>query len=366
MPVIHQFAPSLAPGDGVSNGVFYTRDLLRQLGCRSEVFSHRPPFELRDSARDIHLFDDRACDLLLVHHSMGHDLDLWLAGLRCAKVLVYHNITPASYFPEGSGHHFYARRGIAQLAEWRDQYLGAIADSAFNGAALAEHGYPNLAILPLLVDFASLDGEVTRPPWASLCEGRRVVLSVGRISANKRQDLLVDAFAALKSLVHGDPEPLLFLAGGSVNGEFDQRVRQRIAHWGLDADVVVSGFIDDRHLGWLYRHSAAYWCASEHEGFCMPLIEAGHHGVPVVAFASSSIPDTLGQGGLILATPDPAAMAAATARLLIDEPLRNTVVAGGTRNLQRFDKARLMKDLRDYLARLGVLPGQPSTEATTP
>src|SRR5690606_12013087 len=144
-----------------------------------------------------------------------------------------------------------------------------------------------------------------RPPWASLCEGRRVVLSVGRISANKRQDLLVDAFAALKSLVYGDPEPLLFLAGSSVNGEFDQRVRQRIADWGLDADVVVSGYIDDRRLGWFYRHSADYWCGSEHEGFCMPWSEAGHHGVPVVAFASASIPDTLGQGGPILATPDP-------------------------------------------------------------
>src|SRR5690606_31180930 len=263
---------------------------------------------------------------------MGHDLDLWLAGLRCAKVLVYHNITPANYFPEGSGHHFYARRGIAQLAEWRDQYLGAIADSAFNGAALADRGYPNLAILPLLVDFANLDGEVARPPWASLCEGRRVVLSVGRISANKRQDLLVDAFAALKSLVHDGPEPLLFLAGGSVNGEFYQRVRQRIAHWGLDADVMVSGFIADRHLRCGYRHRAVYWCAGEHAGFCMPLIESADHGVPVVAFASSSAPDTLGEGGLILAEPNPGVMAAATARLFADEAFHSAVVAGGTRN----------------------------------
>ena len=116
-PVIHQFAPTVAPGDGVTNAVLYTRELLRELGCLSDIFSHRPPFELRDIATDIHRFDHRACDLLLVHHSMGHDLDRWLAGLGCPKVLVYHNITPVEYFPEGSGHHYYARRGLEQLLD---------------------------------------------------------------------------------------------------------------------------------------------------------------------------------------------------------------------------------------------------------
>ena len=354
-PVIHQFAPTVAPGAGVTNAVLYTRDLLRELGCLSDIFSHRPPFELRDIATDIHRFDHRACDLLLVHHSMGHDLDRWLAGLGCPKVLVYHNITPVEYFPEGSGHHYYARRGLEQLAEWRDQYLGAIGVSALNSAALRAHGYPQVTTLPLLVDFAKLDGPMATPPWASLCHDRQVLLSVGRISANKRQDLLVDAMAALKKLAPDGPAPLLFLAGTSVNTAFDQCVRQRIADCSLDGDVVVSGLIDEAHLRWLYQHSAAYWCASEHEGFCMPLIEAGYYGLPVVAFASSNIPDTLGEGGLILDEPSPGAMAAITLRLLADRPFRDNVIAAGTRNLQRFDRATLVNALRNYLGDLGIL-----------
>ena len=63
-------------------------------------------------------------------------------------------------------------------------------------------------------------------------------------------------------------------------------------------------------------------CMSEHEGFCVPLVEAMYFGIPIAAFRSSAIPDTLGKGGLLLPEKNPEIAAAAVNRLLTDEALR--------------------------------------------
>lgn len=354
--VIHQFVPSVAPGDGVTNAAFYTQQLLRQLGCVSACYSHRPPFELRDRVEDIHLFNSSACDLLLVHHSMGHDLDQWLAAITCPMVMVYHNITPAHYFPEGSGHHFYALKGRQQLADWPALFLGAIGDSPLNSSELEACGYRNITTLPLLVNIEDLDGPAAAPPWPVLTQSRPVILSVGRLTENKRQDLLVDAMAQLRAQwPASSPRPLLVLAGPVFDNAFEHRVRARIRHWGLEDDVLISGRTDNPTLRWLYRHSAVYWCASEHEGFCMPLVEAGFHGVPVVAFAASNIPHTLGQSGLILEHSDPAAMAAATCQIVQNPALRDALALSGRRNLDRFDAGTLAAGLLAYLKDIDII-----------
>ncbi len=354
LPAVHQFVPTVAAGDGVTHSALYTRRLLRQLGCESTLYSHRPPFELRGEVVDLHLFDGEHCDLLLVHHSMGHDLETWLARQPCRKVLVYHNITPPHYFAEGTEHHFFAVKGLDQLAAWRDGFDAAIGDSPLNSRALMELGYGNVTTLPLLVDFARFGGEAAPPPWRDWLRGRPVLLSVGRISPNKRQDLLVDALAWLKRLAPRDPCPLLVLAGSATDAAFDKRVRQRVRHWGLDTDVVVTGHIEEAQLQWLYRHATLYWCASEHEGFGMPLIEAGHYRLPTVAFASSSIPDTLGESGLLIEDSDPRALAAATRALLADEDLRRALGDGAARNLARFAEPRVQAGLEALLHRLGI------------
>ncbi|MAT51884.1 MAG: hypothetical protein CMK32_11950 [Porticoccaceae bacterium] len=345
---IHQFAPTVATGDGVTHSAFYVQKLLRRLGYQSGIYSHRPPFELRDNVDDMHLFDDRSCHLLLVHHSMGHDLDQWLTRLRCPIILVYHNITPPEYFPEGSGPYFFAKKGLSQLKAWADMCAGAIGVSELNTTALNDLGYKNVVTLPLLVDFDSLAGTAPRPPWADVCATRSVLLSVGRLAPNKRQDLLVDAMGYLLRLRPAGPRPLLFLAG-NANESFGETVRRRIRHWGLEKDVVISGLIEDGHLRWLYQHSCLYWCASEHEGFCMPLIEAQYHRLPVVAFSSSNIPDTLGESGLIIDDPDPRLIAATTAHLLETETERQTLQSSGDRNVRRYDENTLLRQLKTYL-----------------
>ncbi|HSP04308.1 MAG TPA: glycosyltransferase, partial [Acidimicrobiales bacterium] len=81
-------------------------------------------------------------------------------------------------------------------------------------------------------------------------------------------------------------------------------------------------------------------CASEHEGFCIPVLEAMASGLPVVAYASTALPETVGSGGILLPRKDPATVSAAVARLGADDALRTAMVERGLARVQDFDRAR--------------------------
>ena len=86
---------------------------------------------------------------------------------------------------------------------------------------------------------------------------------------------------------------------------------------------------------------------SDHEGFCVPLLEAMHHEIPIVAYAEAAVPETLGDAGLLLRTKDACTVATAVARVLTDDALRASLVAAGTRRLADFDLARSRRTLLD-------------------
>jgi glycosyltransferase involved in cell wall biosynthesis len=79
---------------------------------------------------------------------------------------------------------------------------------------------------------------------------------------------------------------------------------------------------------------------SEHEGFCVPLLEAMHHRVPIVAYAAAAVPETLGAAGVLLESKDPCTVAAAAGRVLGDASLRTHLTAAGVERLTHYELAR--------------------------
>lgn len=354
-PTIHQFSPTVAPGDGVTRGVFYVDKLLKRLGYSTAIYSHRPPFELRQQVQDIHRFEDEPCDLLIVHHSMGHDLDDWLDRLRCPLLMIYHNITPAEYFPPQSGHFFYAHKGRRQLEEWCDKFVGAIGDSPFTTKELIQLGYTNVVCLPLLLDMASLE-EATQP--IKITPGHPRILAVGRLVENKRQHLLVEAMAHLNLWISAKQAPQLLLAGDTSDHSYRLRIEEDIAKWGLADRVILTGKVSDGQLRWLYSNADILWCASAHEGFCLPLVEASFFDLPIVALDHPAVTDTLGTAGMILKEPDPDQLAAVSAQVLASPALQASLIAAGRENLKRFDEDHLLSGLQSYLHDLGFVVEQ--------
>ena len=126
---IHQYSPSCAPGDGVTNGMFFTRRLLRELGFESEIYSDYVPEPLASEVKTLGQFKPQQGDLLFMHHSLGQDNVAWLDNLTIPKVMVYHNITPVHLLPEEGEVRRLSVLGRQQLVQWAPDYIGAIGDS---------------------------------------------------------------------------------------------------------------------------------------------------------------------------------------------------------------------------------------------
>ena len=347
---IHQFHGGSALGDAITNGLFYIRELLRGLGYDSEMFVEDVTPELAQDLHPAASFPDSPDTVLIVHFSWAIRYFDWLKALRCRKVLVYHNITPLEFFEEGGEFERVAHVARQQLAELRDLVEGALSPSDYNARELRALGFPRIEIAPLLFDPAAwlaapYDADFAR----RLAEDEAFkILFVGRIVANKYQEDLILVVERLRAMMRR-PVRLVVIGGLGAGAEYADRVRQTCRDRGLDDVVDFPGKVDDRRLRAYFRGCDVYLCLSEHEGFGVPLIEAQQSDLPVVAYGAAAIPETMGEGGLVLADKEPAAVAAVL-KVLAEEPaLRRRLVDAGRRNVRRFERARAVHRLALHL-----------------
>jgi glycosyltransferase involved in cell wall biosynthesis len=357
---IDQFAATVAAGDGVTNGLLFTRSLLRDLGFESDIYSFSIPDQMAGQVLPARTFHSSQCDLLMYHHSMGHDHGPWLLQQRCAKAMVYHNITPPEFFPAGGGLRRYAELGLEQLRDWREEFVHALADSPLNESELKEAGYTRSKTLPLLVDTRRLEGTISQPSFMGQQPvDTRFYLAVGRLAENKRQYLLIEAFYHLLQHQNQDttqqPPQRLIIVGGTTSEAYARGLQLHVRNLGLEDQVLLVGKCSEAELRWLYQNARQYWCASAHEGFCMPLLEANYASLPVVTQARSNIPDTLGEGGLLLESDDPVEFAVAAHVLNTEPGLYEAMIAAGHRNLLRYERQNLSTALALWLGQLDLI-----------
>ncbi|MDR9440696.1 MAG: glycosyltransferase, partial [Halomonas sp.] len=367
---IHQFAVTCASGDGITNAMLFTQRLVRECGLASEIYVIDAPQDMADRVGDYRDYRARPEELLLIHHGSGNPLESWLKGLACRKLLVYHNITPEHFFSPNDPAVPVLRHGREQLTRWHTWLNGAIAVSDYNYRELIAAGFPpeTTITLPLLVDLASLPlGQplTALPPQPSTDPAYRL-LFVGRLAPNKNQAGLIAALAAMQQR-SAWPVALTLVGGGD---DATRRKLQRLAEdHGVADSVTFTGKVDDAELQRHYQQADLYISLSEHEGFGMPLIEAMAHALPVLAYAApdSSIADTVGEGGLLLTQSDPEVAAAAALMMLRNPGLRARLIDAQREHLARFEPARLLESLRDFLAELGMaMPELPASEPCLP
>ncbi len=149
-----------------------------------------------------------------------------------------------------------------------------------------------------------------------------------------------------------DPDARLVLVGAASSSVYEVALRRFVSELGLEGAVEFAGSVSDAELGSLYRGADVFVCVSEHEGFCVPLLEAMAHGVPVVAFGAAAVPETLGDAGLVLDVKSPGVVAAAVGRVLGDVGLRDGLVAAGRVRLGEFSLERSRERLWDALSPL--------------
>jgi glycosyltransferase involved in cell wall biosynthesis len=350
---IHQVVVTAAPGDAITNSVMEIRSLLRTYG-KSEVFACNVHNDLHGDVLSISDYDRHAPaekqPLTLVHVSMGDDQLLpFVSRLAGSLIVSYHNITPSSYFaPWDPPTARLLELGRRSLEPLRDRTVLALADSSFNAADLRDAGYPLVRVGGLILGVERLSE--LEPARLSAPVGGPIVLSVGQLYPHKRPDLILAAFHELVS--RHRPDASLVLAGSARLPAYAEAISNYVDRLGLASKVTVTGHISDEELVAWYRRADLFVVASEHEGFCVPLIEAMQFDIPIVARANGAVPETLGGAGVLVpGDTGPSTLATVIAAVLDDDPARDALRARGRERRRAFTaeacRRRFLEALED-------------------
>ncbi|GHV44103.1 hypothetical protein FACS1894204_00660 [Synergistales bacterium] len=296
-------------------------------------------------------FIDPARDILIYHMSIGSNVNDKIAELKALrKIMIFHNITPPEFFCLYDDNIAeLCRMGKKQLRNMSEDFDLAIADSEFNASALRDYGYKNVIVVPLLVDLSFYENiQPDKVTFNCYNDGKKNIIFVGRGVPNKCQHDIVSTYAAFSKRY---PDSRLLLVGGWLEG-YRVFVEQIIQDMGLQEHVKILGGVSDAELKAIYASAHMFLCMSEHEGFCVPLLESMYFGVPIVAFAASAVPETLGDSGLLFYEKNFDAVAEMMSSVIEDEKLRETIIASQTERLKDFDIEKLKKTLFRLLSSL--------------
>lgn len=362
MTSIHQFLPTFAPRDAIGGHALRVQGVLRDMGIDSEIYAEQIHPDSRGGAHSVSSYQKRSDKRngagrhwLLYQASTGTKLVDWLLDTEERLILNYHNLTPVQYFagwePAVAAE---LKLGRKQLRRLRHSTDLVIADSAYNEGEMIELGYEHTTVVPILFDADSFGRQRDEARFAQLASAKESggidLLFVGRLAPNKAQHDLVKMLAVYREVYDADAR--LRLVGSSSSHAYFDTMRHYVHALGLDGAVDFAGSVSESELTAYFDAADVFVSASEHEGFCVPLVEAMHHRVPIVAYAAAAIPETLGSGGLLLRSKDPATMAAGVHRIVTDAALRQRLIAAGTARVADFSLDRSRAKLQHAIGEL--------------
>ena len=349
---IHQWVPAAHKGDAIGDSARRVREMLRGMGHDSELFALTIDDDLRG---DVLPFADAAAtggDVTIFHFALPSPMTAAFAALKGAKVLQYHNITPAAFFaPYDAGLFRLAALGRQELATLAGRVDLALGDSDFNRQELEALGFDRTGVMPIAVNTERITDAPPRPALERILrDGLINILFVGRIVPNKRIEDHIRLAEMYKRYIDSYYR---FIFVGRYDGlpRYYAQIRALIEQYEMLPDRFwFTGPVPDEDLAAFYRWSDAYVSLSEHEGFCVPLVEAMAADVPVVAYAAGAVPETLGGAGLLFAPKDLEVAAELLGTVVYDRGVRSGVLEGQRRRLQDFAPPRIEAKLREALA----------------
>ncbi|WP_444214588.1 glycosyltransferase [Dialister succinatiphilus] len=349
---IVQLLPSISYGDAVGNDTLALYNLLYKAGYDTAIYAGNIDERLKRIY--IHNYADLPDlgeeDIIVYHFAIGSDeMRRILEHTKARRLMIYHNITPAGFFdPYDQDMARGCQEGRQELRDMAGLFEACLADSAYNAEELVKAGYRcPIAVLPILIPFEDYKKKPSKLVISRYeNDGYENWLFVGRIAPNKKQENVIRAFAYYKK--HYNPQSRLFLVGAPVVEAYDDALKRYIGELGLSSDIVFTGHTSFADILAYYRLANAFVCMSEHEGFCVPLIEAMLFDVPVIAYSSSAIPDTLGGAGLLVDDVDGIAASRLADKLHRDDAFRKSVIEGQRERLHDFSYEEVAEEALLY------------------
>ena len=348
-----QLLTTLTYGDAVGNDSLALDEVLKKAGYKTGIYAERignriPAGTARSLSRRPRIKPD---DVIIYHFSTGTGLNFRLPELVGRKLMIYHNVTPGEFF---SGYSVASwnlcRYGIEGVKFLADKVDYCLADSSFNKQNLEDFGYKcKIDVLPILIPFDDYRKEPNRAVIEKYKdEGYTNILFTGRIAPNKCHEDIIAAFYKYHTLYNSKSR--LFLVGNFAGMEkYYNELKHYAEQLGIENEVIFNGHIGFDEILAYYHLADLFLCMSEHEGFCVPLVESMFFDVPVVAYDSTAIAGTLGGSGFLLKEKNPAETAGAIDYILKREEVKKTILEGQRERLKDFDHDLIEKQFLLYL-----------------
>jgi len=348
---IDQTLHTFVAGDAVSDNALFVRGIIRRMGFASDIFAHSIGESVASEVRPFIEWSPAKHDAIVHHYAIGSNVAGRVARAKNRSAIVYHNVTPQAFFrPFDPAYADLLEMSRAELRAVAPAFDIAVADSQFNALDFEALTGRVAEVVPIVVDPHRLE----RVPDPAVMRRRRsgtTWLSVGRVVPNKGLLRLIDAFAAYLSLDAG--ATLAIVGRYTVDDPYYRSLRERVAAQGLNGRVVFAGGVTAEALSAWFSSSDVYVSLSEHEGFCVPLVEAMWYDLPVVAAASAAMPETLGSSGLLVeAHATSGEIAGLITILLGDTVLRSRVMAEQRERRRSFEPAAVTPLLEEVVRRL--------------
>ncbi len=304
---IVQILPVLAFGDAIGNHTLALADAFTRNGLQNCVYAEM--LDRRVSGKNIHEYKEyvrQPQDVILYHMSTNSPLNRELCLHTGVKLMNYHNITPAIFF---HGFHEEAEKGCRQAREdlvyMAGRVDGCVSDSSYNQTELEELGYScPMTNIPILIPFEDYEKEPDEEVMRQYGEdGYTNILFVGRVVPNKKQEDLIEAFYYYQK--YYNPKSRLIMVGSYAGiNRYVECLELYVDRIGVE-NVIFTGQISFAKILAFYRVADVFLCMSEHEGFCVPIVEAMYFRIPIIAYQSTAVGDTMGEGGILLEGKDP-------------------------------------------------------------
>ncbi len=335
---IDQLVPAFHRGDAIGDEAAFLRHFFRSQGYESDIYRLTCDQELERESRDFASFaPPEPNDIAILHFALPSPLSQAFSRLTCRKVLLSHNVTAPEFFLGFSDEMVrLARLGREELASLAPVVDIGLADSPFNARELKALGCRETQVFPLFIDFSRYEKPMDGFTFDFFRDDRTNILFVGRVAPNKKIEDLIRVVFYYKKYI--SPLVRLMVVGktGAVPKYYHSLVRFADDFFLRPEEVVFLGHVPDEEMFALYRAADVFLSLSEHEGFCLPLIESMIFDLPVIAYRSTAVPDTLDGAGVLVHDKQPARLAELVDIVARNRAVREKILAGQRRRLERF------------------------------
>lgn len=348
---IVQMLPTLSYGDAIGNYVLALRNILINEGYLTDIFAENIDSRLSESvAKKIDKFNDEKNTVVLFHLSIGSDLNEKVRKYKSRVVIIYHNLTPfkfwSMYNPKAEQLSIVGAESVRKMADVPEL---CIADSNYNKLDLVKNGYRcPIEVLPPIITLNYYGNKADQTLVNKYSKDGFVnILFTGRIAPNKKHEDLISVFYFYKNYINDKSR--LFIVG-SYNEEdlYYCKLKAYIEKLNLD-DVYFTGHVKFEEILAYYHVADVFLCLSEHEGFCVPLVEAMYFGVPIIAYDCTAVGETLGYGGLLLQNKRPELVAETVNKVMEDSQLRNALIHNGKVRLNDFKSEKIKQQFLNII-----------------